>query len=49
MSEVEPRRFTRLPEPVPYAELRTSLDQPVPEEKDDEWREIEWMLRAAGS
>lgn len=43
------RRFARLPEPVAFGDLRTSQDpEPVHEEKDDYWREVEWMLRTSG-
>lgn len=42
-------RYTSLPEPVRPEDMVTSLDvEPVQEEKDDSWREVEWMLRVAG-
>lgn len=42
-------RYARLPEPVAPEQLRTSLDvEPVQEEKDEYWREVEWMLRVTG-
>jgi hypothetical protein len=45
----EPGRFTRLPQPIPMEDTITSSEaSAVPEEKDDYWREVEWMLRVTG-
>ncbi len=42
-------KYTKLPEPVPPEDMVTSLDvEPVPEERDDYLRELEWFLRVAG-
>ncbi len=43
-------RYARLPEPISPEDMRTSLDvHPAPdEEKDDYWREVEWMLKVTG-
>ncbi len=41
--------YSRLPEPLALEDTITSVDVVVPqEEKDDYWREVEWMLRVAG-
>ena len=41
--------WSRLPPPVPRDRLvATSEASPRPEEKDDYWREVEWMLRVTG-
>jgi len=38
-----------LPEPLELEDTITSVDVVVPqEEKDDYWREVEWMLRVTG-
>lgn len=43
------RRYTRLPNPVrPDQMVTTSEASRLPDEKDDYWREVEWMLRLAG-
>ena len=45
----EPHDWSRLPAPVPRDRLvATSEASPRPEEKDDYWREVEWMLRVTG-
>lgn len=45
----EPSKWSKLPEPVRPEDMVTSLDVVVPqEEKDDYWREVEWMLRVTG-
>jgi hypothetical protein len=42
-------RYRTLPEPIRPEDMITSVDvSPVPDEKDDYWREVEWMLRAVG-
>ena len=42
-------KYSRLPEPIRVEDTITSVDVVVPpEEKDDYWREVEWMLRVAG-
>jgi hypothetical protein len=44
-----PSPYRQLPPPVRLEDLRTSAEtHPVHEEKDDYWREVEWMLRVAG-
>jgi hypothetical protein len=50
MAEREPtEKYRTLPEPVHLEDTITSADaDPVPDEKDDYWREVEWMLRVAG-
>jgi hypothetical protein len=41
--------WRRLPPPVPRERtVATSEASPHPEEKDDYWREVEWMLRVTG-
>ena len=43
------RRWTRLPPPIRPEDLVTSVEASSrPPEKDDYWREVEWMLRASG-
>jgi hypothetical protein len=47
-AQPDPQRFRTLPAPVSRDQLRTSeASRPVPEEKDDRLREMEWMLRGA--
>jgi hypothetical protein len=42
-------KYARLPEPVKPEDMVTSLDvEPVPEQKDDRLRELEWLLRTSG-
>lgn len=42
-------RFTRLPEPIRFEQMRTSAEtHRAHEEQDDYWREVEWMLRVSG-
>lgn len=42
-------KYRRLPEPISIEDTITSAEaQSVPEEKDEYWREVEWMLRVAG-
>ena len=42
-------RFARLPDPIPLERtIASSESEPHPEEKDDYWREVEWMLRLSG-
>ena len=42
-------RYAELPPPVRREDLVTSVEgSPHPEEKDDYWREVEWMLRVTG-
>jgi hypothetical protein len=44
-----PNKYAKLPEPIRPEDMITSLDvEPVQEEKDDYWREVEWMLRTSG-
>lgn len=46
---VEPGTYSRLPEPIDPDEMVTSAEAtPIPEEKDDYLREVEWMLRTSG-
>ncbi len=48
-TERRPGRFSRLPEPIPLERtIASSESGPHPEEKDDYWREVEWMLRITG-
>lgn len=48
MSDAE-SRYARLPDPIRLEDTVTSVDVVVqPEEKDDYWREVEWMLRVTG-
>jgi hypothetical protein len=51
MTDREPaNKYRRLPEPVHLEDTITSAEATgVPEEKDDYWREVEWMLRIAGA
>jgi len=45
-----PGKYARLPEPIRLEDTITSAEvQAVPEEKDDYWREVEWMLRVTGA
>ena len=45
----EPGRYARLPEPIDPDHMVTSEEAtPIAEEKDDYWREVEWMLRVTG-
>lgn len=50
MTGSEPgNKYRKLPEPVRLEDTVTSFDvEPVPEEKDDYQREVDWMLRVAG-
>jgi len=50
MPDREPtNKYRALPEPIKVEDMIESTDaQAVPEEKDDYWREVEWMLRVAG-
>ena len=42
-------KYARLPEPVRLEDTITSAEaEGVPDEKDDYWREVEWMLRVSG-
>ncbi len=42
-------KYAWLPEPISVEDTITSHDIVVPEpEKDDYWREVEWMLRVTG-
>ena len=42
-------KYSRLPDPVPPERLVTTSEaSSLPEEKDDYWREVEWMLRVTG-
>ena len=44
----DPQRFRTLPAPIPREHLRTSqASHPGPEEKDDRFREMEWLLRVS--
>ncbi|NUR07995.1 MAG: hypothetical protein HOQ22_17290 [Nocardioidaceae bacterium] len=44
-----PRRWTHLPDPIPLERTVASSESgPHPEEKDDYWREVEWLLRVTG-
>ena len=46
---VEPGTYAHLPEPVDPEDMVTSEEAtPIPEEKDDYLREVEWMLRTSG-
>ena len=45
-----PGKYSHLPEPVRPEDMVTSEEaSAVPEEKDDYWREVEWMLRVTGA
>ena len=47
---VEPGTYSRLPEPVRLEDtIMSSEANATPEEKDDYWREVEWMLRVTGA
>jgi len=50
MVDREPtNKYRTLPEPIRVEDMIESTDvEPVPEEKDGPWRDIEWMLRVAG-
>ncbi len=42
-------KYSRLPDPIPLERtVTTSEATALPEETDDYWREVEWMLRVAG-
>lgn len=42
-------RYAELPPPVRREDMVTSAEASArPEEKDDYWREVEWMLRVSG-
>lgn len=42
-------RYAHLPEPVRLEDTVASVESaPPPSEKDDYWREVEWMLRVSG-
>lgn len=42
-------KYSRLPEPIRPEQMVTSSEaSALPEEKDDYWREVEWMLRVTG-
>jgi len=44
-----PEGYRRLPEPVRLEDTVTSEESLVmPAEKDEYWREVEWMLRVTG-
>ncbi len=44
-----PNPYARLPEPIPVEEMITSQpDGDPPAEKNDELREVEWLIRTAG-
>ncbi len=46
---VDRNPYARLPEPIRFEDLRTSAEtHPAHEERDDYWREVEWMLRVSG-
>lgn len=49
-AEPDPReQYRHLDAPPPADQLRAGLDvTPVPDEKDDELREAEWLLRNVG-
>ena len=50
MTAEQESRYRRLPEPIRLEDTITSLDvEPVPQQKDDYWREVEWMLRVTGA
>jgi hypothetical protein len=45
-----PSRWSRLPDPIRPEDMITSSEaSPHPPEKDDYWREVEWMLRVSGA
>jgi hypothetical protein len=42
-------KYAHLPEPIRLDQTVTSTESgPHPEEKDDYWREVEWLLRVTG-
>jgi hypothetical protein len=42
------RKWTRLPDPIRLEDTITSAQSLVyPQEKDDYWREVEWMLKTS--
>lgn len=42
-------KYAKLPEPIRLVDTITSCGvEPVPAERDDYWREVEWFLRTAG-
>ena len=42
-------KYATLPEPIRAEDMVTSLDtEPAPQDKDDYWREVEWMLKVTG-
>lgn len=42
-------KYRTLPEPIKVEDMIESTDvEPVQEEKDGPWHDIEWMLRVAG-
>jgi hypothetical protein len=44
-----PGKYSTLPEPVPLEDTVENVDVLVhPPEKDEYWREVEWMLRTSG-
>ena len=46
--DTDPQRFKHLPEPVKFEDMITSQDAvDHPEEKRDDVRETEWMLRTS--
>jgi hypothetical protein len=46
---LDPDRFKRLPEPVRLEDTVTTTDSVVvTPEKNDELREVEWLLRSTG-
>lgn len=46
---VQPGAYAQLPEAVRLEDTVTSAESTaVPEEKDEYWREVEWMLRVSG-
>jgi hypothetical protein len=46
---VDPDRFKHLPEPIRLDDMVTSQDATTyPEEKTDELREVEWLIRTTG-
>lgn len=45
----EPGRYAHLPAPIRLEDTVTSEEASAhPPEKDDYWREVEWMLRVTG-
>ena len=42
-------KYAHLPDPIRLDQTVTSSEAgPHPEEKDDYWREVEWLLRVTG-